>query len=95
MERELDKVNSFYLEKQANLAVTLDLLVMKKNELLLKSKEYVQIGNSNTSGGSSSGSSNANFRNSISYLNLYQNFKKIHQDLIRLQQFIELNETDF
>lgn len=95
VERELDKVNSFYLEKQANLAVTLDLLVMKKNELLLKSNEYVQIGNSNTSGGSSSGSSNANFRNSISYLNLYQNFKKIHQDLIRLQQFIELNETGF
>lgn len=95
VERELDKVNSFYLEKQANLAITLDLLVMKKNELLSKSNEYVQIGNSNTSGGSSSGSSNANFRNSISYLNLYQNFKKIHQDLIRLQQFIELNETGF
>ena len=38
---------------------------------------------------------NSDFRNSISFLNLYQNFKKLHQDLIRLQQFIELNETGF
>lgn len=90
VERELDKVNSFYLEKQANLAITLDLLIMKKNELLSMSSEHLKVGNS-----SSSSSSSANFRNSISYLNLYQNFKKIHQDLVRLQQFIELNETGF
>lgn len=87
VERELDKVNSFYLEKQANLAVNLDLMIMKKNELFSKSGDYTNDDvNSNP---------NANFKNSISYLNLYQNFKKIHQDLIRLQQFIELNETGF
>lgn len=80
VERELDKVNSFYLEKQADLAITLDLLIMKKNELILKSSD---------------GSDNSSFKNSISYLNIYQSFKKIHQDLIRLQQFIELNETGF
>ena len=86
VERELDKVNSFYLEKQANLAVNLDLLIMKKNELLSKSNGFINSSQSNSA---------ANFKNSISYLNLYQNFKKIHQDLIRLQQFIELNETGF
>ncbi|CAN3373765.1 hypothetical protein DIURU_005796 [Diutina rugosa] len=78
VERELDKVNQFYLEKQADLAVNVDLLLRKKSELL--SKEY---------------SSASAMRHSISYLNLYQNFKKIHQDLSRLQQFIELNETGF
>lgn len=86
VERELDKVNSFYLEKQANLAVNLDLLRMKKNELLANSAlaaseslEYLLL----------------KFKNSILYLNLYHSFKKLHQDLLRLQQFIELNEAGF
>ncbi|EGW34557.1 uncharacterized protein SPAPADRAFT_135083 [Spathaspora passalidarum NRRL Y-27907] len=92
VERELEKVNSFYLEKQSNLAVNLDLLLMKKNELFTKSAQFIQDESNGSSGNSTV---NANFRNSISYLNLYQNFKKIHQDLVRLQQFIELNETGF
>lgn len=87
VERELEKVNSFYLEKQANLEVNLELLLNKNRELLTKYNEH--LGKRNDQNTSS------NFRNSISYLNLYQNFKKIHQDLIRLQQFIELNETGF
>ncbi|KAM9932552.1 hypothetical protein OXX80_007814 [Metschnikowia pulcherrima] len=86
VERELDKVNSFYLEKQANLAVNLDLLMMKKNELLAKTAQLAL---------QSSDYSSLNFKNSILYLNLYQSFKKIHQDLSRLQQFIELNESGF
>lgn len=86
VERELEKVNSFYLEKQANLAVNLDLLLMKKDDLLDKSSELAQT---------SSDASTLNFKNSILLLNLYQSFKKIHQDLLRLQQFIELNEAGF
>lgn len=78
VERELDKVNLFYLEKQANLSINLDLLIMKKSELLSNHRDKT-----------------GSFKNSISYLNLYQNFQKIHQDLLRLQQFIELNETGF
>lgn len=86
VERELDKVNSFYLEKQANLAINLDLMIMKKNELLTRSSELAQ---------DASATASLNFKNSILYLNMYQNFKKIHQDLLRLQQFIELNEAGF
>lgn len=86
VERELDKVNSFYLEKQENLAVNLDLLIMKKNELLLNTAQLTM---------ESSDYSSLNFKNSILYLNLYQSFKKLHQDLSRLQQFIELNEAGF
>lgn len=87
VERELDKVNLFYLEKQANMAINLDLLIMKKEELLTKSSEMALD--------PSVSSSALNFKNSILFLNLYQNFKKIHQDLLRLQQFIELNEQGF
>ncbi|RKP32871.1 SPX-domain-containing protein [Metschnikowia bicuspidata] len=86
VERELDKVNSFYLEKQANLAVNLDLLRMKKNELLA---------NSVYAASDSLDYSLVKFKNSILYLNLYHSFKKLHQDLLRLQQFIELNEAGF
>ncbi|RLV91085.1 Phosphate system positive regulatory protein PHO81 [Spathaspora sp. JA1] len=88
VERELEKVNSFYLEKQSNLAINLDLLLLKKTELFNKSAQFIHQQEDTTH-------QNANFKNSISYLNLYQNFKKIHQDLLRLQQFIELNETGF
>ncbi|KAL6454821.1 PHO81 Phosphate system positive regulatory protein PHO81 [Candida maltosa Xu316] len=64
VERELEKVNSFYLEKQANLSINLNLLLLKRDELFLKSSEYLK--------------------------------KKHNQDdLLRLQQFIELNETGF
>lgn len=83
VERELDKVNCFYLEKQANLTVNLDLLMLKKNELLHKTSLVALDTHEN------------NFRDSILYLNLYQSFKKLHQDLSRLQQFVELNEAGF
>lgn len=87
VERELEKVNSFYLEKQANLEVNLNLLLAKNRELLTKYNEQLTRKDGRNPA--------SNFRSSISYLNMYQNFKKIHQDLIRLQQFIELNETGF
>ncbi|EGV60743.1 phosphate system positive regulatory protein pho81 [Yamadazyma tenuis] len=90
VERELEKVNSFYLEKQANLAVNLDLLLATKNELFLDVKTLMDE-NKNID----SDYLNSTFKNSITFLNLYQNFKKIHQDLLRLQQFILLNESGF
>lgn len=86
VERELDKVNSFYLEKQANLAVNLDVLVVKKNELLAKSAEQAR---------QAADPLRLNFKDLILFLNLYQSFNKLHQDLLRLQQFIELNESGF
>lgn len=90
VERELEKVNSFYLEKQANLSVNLDLLLVQRDELFINIKRIISQDKS-----FDSDNLNSNFKNSITYLNLYQNFKKIHQDLLRLQQFILLNETGF
>lgn len=88
VERELEKVNSFYLEKQSNLCINLDLLLVAKHDLFTNVKRLYE---NNTEAESDF----LNFKNSITFLNLYQNFKKTHQDLLRLQQFILLNETGF
>lgn len=74
LERELEKVNEFYLEKESELRFRLDLLIQKKNKSI---KE-----------GSIS-------KNSITFISLYDGFKKFSKDLDRLEQFVELNETGF
>lgn len=74
LERELEKVNEFYLEKESELRFRLDLLIEKKNKSV---KE-----------GSIS-------KNSITFISLYDGFKKFSKDLDRLEQFVELNETGF
>ena len=74
LERELEKVNEFYLEKESELRFRLDLLIQKKNKSV---KE-----------GSIS-------KHSITFISLYDGFKKFSKDLDRLEQFVELNETGF
>lgn len=74
LERELEKVNAFYLEKESELRFRLDLLIQKKDKSI---KE-----------GSIS-------KNSITFISLYDGFKKFSKDLDRLEQFVELNETGF
>lgn len=74
VERELEKVNSFYIEKEAELRLKLELLVEKKNTSL---KDFKLS------------------KNSITFISLYDGFKKFSKDLDRLNQFVELNETGF
>jgi CDK inhibitor PHO81 len=74
LERELEKVNEFYLEKESELRFRLDLLIEKKNKSI---KE------------------NSISKNSITFISLYDGFKKFSKDLDRLEQFVELNETGF
>lgn len=74
LERELEKVNEFYLEKESELRFRFDLLIAKKNKSI---KE------------------NLIFKNSITFISLYDGFKKFSKDLDRLEQFVELNETGF
>lgn len=73
LERELEKVNQFYLEKESELRFRLDLLVEKKN----KSMDHLIS------------------KKSITFISLYDGFKKFSKDLDRLEQFVELNETGF
>lgn len=74
LERELEKVNEFYLEKESELRFRLDLLIQKKNKSI---KEGLIS------------------KNSITFISLYDGFKKFSKDLDRLEQFVELNETGF
>ena len=74
VERELEKVNDFYLEKESELRFRLDLLIEKKNKSI--------------KGGLIS-------KNSITFISLYDGFKKFSKDLDRLEQFVGLNETGF
>lgn len=74
VERELEKVNSFYIEKEAELRLKLELLIEKKNTSL---KDFKLS------------------KDSITFISLYDGFKKFSKDLDRLNQFVELNETGF
>lgn len=74
VERELEKVNSFYIEKEAELRLKLELLIEKKNNSL---KDFKLS------------------KDSITFISLYDGFKKFSKDLDRLNQFVELNETGF
>lgn len=74
LERELEKVNEFYLEKESELKFRLDILIQNKT----KSIEQDRL-----------------TKNSITYISLYDGFKKFSKDLDRLEQFVGLNETGF
>lgn len=80
VERELEKVNDFYIEKQSDLKLKLDILINKKFQLI---KYY-----SNENLGSTK-------EKSISFQKLYNSFNQYSKILVRLSQFVELNETGF
>ncbi|GMM34444.1 Pho81 protein [Saccharomycopsis crataegensis] len=88
VERELDKVNEFYLEKQADLKLKLEILVTKKLQLLKKHSSQLLL-ESNES------NPNAKKKSSITFQTLYANFKQFSVKIDELSQFVELNETGF
>lgn len=79
LERELEKVNEFYLTKESELKFRLDILVLKKDKCFTRELQ---------NGGSVD-------KNSVTFVSLYEGFKKFSKDLDRLEQFVELNETGF
>ncbi|VEU24199.1 DEKNAAC105440 [Brettanomyces naardenensis] len=81
LERELEKVNDFYLKKESQLKFRLDILISKK-------EKYFQSHQLPNGGGKIN-------KNSVNFVSLYDGFKKFSKDLDRLEQFVELNETGF
>ncbi|KAL1304745.1 hypothetical protein AAFC00_003686 [Neodothiora populina] len=75
LERELEKVNIFYLQKEAELELRLRTLLNRKR--LLQSR-----------------SSSASKVSSI-YITLDEGFRLFNNDLDKLQQFVEINQTAF
>ncbi|KAF2720822.1 SPX domain-containing protein [Polychaeton citri CBS 116435] len=75
LERELEKVNTFYLQKEAELNLRLRTLLDKKQGLQFRSTSTSKL--------------------SSSYVLLDEGFRLFSNDLDKLQQFVEINQTAF
>ncbi|KAK4678579.1 phosphate system positive regulatory protein pho81 [Podospora pseudoanserina] len=80
LERELEKVNAFYLQKEAELKIRLKTLLDKKKVL---QSRHQQGGGNNLS------------RRSAKFTTLQEGFQQFANDLNKLQQFVEINGTAF
>ncbi|KAK1077904.1 phosphate system positive regulatory protein pho81 [Friedmanniomyces endolithicus] len=75
LERELEKVNTFYLQKEAELKLRLRTLLDKKRALEFRATPASKL--------------------SSSYVTLDEGFRMFGNDLDKLQQFVEVNQTAF
>lgn len=73
LEREIEKVNVFYLQKEAEFSLRLKTLLDKKRVIQARAA--------------------ANSRLSASFATLVEGFQQFDNDLNKLQQFVEVNET--
>ena len=73
LEREISKVNTFYLQKEAEFSLRLKTLLDKKRVIQARAS--------------------ANSRVSASFATLVEGFQQFDNDLNKLQQFVEINET--
>lgn len=86
LERELDKVNSFYLQKEAELKLRLETLLERKTAL------YKQPAPAAAQNHSAHNSSSAF---STVYAGLEEGLRIFNSDLDKIQQFIQINQTAF
>ncbi|KAF1811111.1 ankyrin repeat protein nuc-2 [Eremomyces bilateralis CBS 781.70] len=75
LERELEKVNIFYLQKEAELKIRLTSLLDQKRSLQAQTAPVSRL--------------------SSRYIALEEGFKQYVNDLNKLQQFVEVNQTAF
>lgn len=73
LEREISKVNTFYIQKEAEFSLRLKTLLDKKRVIQARAS--------------------ANSRVSASFATLVEGFQQFDNDLNKLQQFVEVNET--
>ncbi|BGP37936.1 phosphate system positive regulatory protein pho81 [Rhodotorula kratochvilovae] len=82
LERELEKINDFYYQRESALKVRLRTLIDKRKLLTASLSEP-------------NGKTKALSRDSSSFGALYEGFRNFERDLGRLQTYIELNATAF
>ncbi|KPI44654.1 Ankyrin repeat protein nuc-2 [Cyphellophora attinorum] len=73
LEREIEKVNVFYLQKEAEFSLRLKTLLDKKRVIQARI--------------------NAGSRSTANFVTLIEGFQQFDNDLNKLQQFVEVNET--
>ena len=81
LERELEKINAFYLQKESELRTRLTTLITKKRHLIALANRPV--------------GHNVITRDTPSLVTLLEGFRYFEKDLSKLQQFIEINATGF
>ncbi|KIY72981.1 hypothetical protein CYLTODRAFT_366787 [Cylindrobasidium torrendii FP15055 ss-10] len=82
LERELEKINSFYLQKEAELKLRLETLLSKR-----RAAAWHGLPDSSTD-------PDAN-RNHVEWSAVEEGFRLLERDLGKLQQFVEVNATGF
>ncbi|EJT97715.1 hypothetical protein DACRYDRAFT_25062 [Dacryopinax primogenitus] len=83
LERELEKINEFYLQKENELRLRLGTLLSKQQAAMERSKR-----NAANSDGES-------LTDSVEWRSIEEGFRVLQKDLLKLQQFIEINATGF
>jgi len=85
LERELEKINAFYLQKESELRSRLTTLISKKRHLIALATRATSDGTH----------SMRLTRDTPSLVALLEGFRYFEKDLAKLQQFIEINATGF
>ncbi|KZT54525.1 SPX-domain-containing protein [Calocera cornea HHB12733] len=83
LERELEKINEFYLQKENELRLRLETLLSKQKAAMERSKRNA---------GNADGEAVAD---GVEWRSIEEGFRVLQKDLLKLQQFIEINATGF
>ncbi|KAL4241238.1 Peroxisome assembly protein 12 [Abortiporus biennis] len=81
LERELEKINAFYLEKEAELKLRLETLLSKRRAAAMHVLPEAMDDNS--------------VQNHVEWNAVQEGFRLLERDLGKLQQFVEINATGF
>ncbi|KAG9317170.1 cyclin-dependent protein kinase inhibitor [Chiua virens] len=80
LERELEKINTFYLQKEAELKLRLETLLSKRRAAALRGLPDA---------------TNGSEMNHVEWIAVEEGFRLLERDLGKLQQFVEMNATGF
>ncbi|WFC98329.1 phosphate system positive regulatory protein pho81 [Malassezia yamatoensis] len=91
LERELEKINAFYLQKESDLRARLTTLISKKRHLIASASGQPRV----SSEANGARSRMVITKDSPQLVALLEGFQYFEKDLAKLQQFIEINATGF
>ncbi|KAJ7179427.1 cyclin-dependent protein kinase inhibitor [Mycena filopes] len=80
LERELEKINEFYLQKEAELKLRLETLLSKRRAAAMRGFPDTQDDTA---------------QNNVEWTAVEEGFRHLERDLGKLQQFVEINATGF
>ncbi|KAG6831882.1 hypothetical protein H0H92_006999 [Tricholoma furcatifolium] len=79
LERELEKINDFYLQKEAELKLRMETLLSKRRAAAMRGLP----------------DTNSDLQNNVEWSAVEEGFRVLERDVGKLQQFVEVNATGF